>query len=90
MWDGKHDSLFSRLADTLRKGEVTQGLHDEVEAEIEAALADAANNEEEEELDLQDSEDGEIDDESEVEMDSQDFDDIFIDGLLADDIDWNA
>ena len=36
------------------------GLHDEVEGEIAAVLADAAN-EEDEELDLQNSEDGDID-----------------------------
>ena len=52
MWDGKPDSLFSRLAGTLKNGEVSQEIRDEVDEEIEEMLASIADEADADEMEL--------------------------------------
>ena len=43
MWDGEPDSLFFRLAETLKNGKVSQEIRDDVDEEIEGMLASIAD-----------------------------------------------
>ena len=79
MWDGQPDSLFSRLAETLKNDAVAKEIRDKVDAEIEAMIASIADEGDELELTAPVNEsvyDNETDD-SDNEMDSQDVDDFY-------------
>ena len=52
MWDGKPDSLFSRLAKTLKNDEVNQEIRDEVDEEREEMLASIADEADADEMEL--------------------------------------
>ena len=88
MWDGKPDSLFSRLAETLKNGEVSQEIRNEVDKEIEELLASIADEVDADEMELEGSVNERVynmdTDDSVTDMKSQDIDDVFIEVLLAD------